>query len=139
MQWDKALECGVEPVDSEHRQLFQMVEDLLNSAKIEHDLDAPSKALAFLEDYVVTHFAHEEALMQRCAYPHAGEHAELHAKFTQALKDLKTKYELSNGSRNTIKEINHTAMSWLVNHIQVIDMRFTKYYLEHASQTQPNG
>ena len=132
MQWDPALECGVEQIDNEHKELFRMVENLLEDAKAGKTVESSETALDFLEKYVANHFAHEEALMRECDYPHAGEHKELHNNFVKVLLNLKKKYEENDGSLSVAIEINHAAMSWLINHIKVIDMRFTQYYLENA-------
>ena len=65
MQWDSALECGVEPVDSEHKELFKMVGNLMK----ESSKETAEETLDFLGNYVVNHFAHEEELMGQCSYP----------------------------------------------------------------------
>jgi len=132
MQWDPSLECGVEQVDNEHKELFRMVENLLDDTKSGNTVEASAKALDFLSEYVINHFAHEEALMQKCNYPNADEHKNLHAVFVKALLELKKKYDDSSGSLSVAIEINHAAMSWLINHIKVIDMRFAKYYKKHT-------
>ena len=132
MQWNQDLECGVERVDNEHRELFYMVERLLDDTKAGKTVESSAKALDFLGEYVVNHFLHEETLMQECNYPNADEHKSLHEKFVQTILELKKKYDKSGGQLSVAIEINHTAMSWLVNHIKVIDMRFIQYYKEHV-------
>ena len=128
MQWDSTLECGVELVDNEHRELFRIVESLSKNEKEGVEAALSKETLDFLGEYVATHFKHEEALMQECAYPYASEHQQLHAKFVQTFLNLKEKYEKNGESEKMTKEIYHSTMSWLINHIQVIDMRFTQYY-----------
>lgn len=132
MEWDPALECGVELVDNEHKELFSLVNNLLTDAKEGKAVDSSAAALDFLEKYVATHFEHEEILMRECAYPNADEHMRLHYQFIKTLSELKKKYNESNNSLAVALEINHAAMSWLINHIKVIDMRFTQYYKDNT-------
>ena len=124
MQWDPVLECGVELVDNEHKELFKMVGNLMKESSKETTLEV----LAFLGEYVVNHFAHEEELMRQCSYPYAMEHKEQHDKFIDTFHNLKEKFEKNDGNRAVRTEIYHAAMGWLVNHIKVIDQRFTDYY-----------
>ena len=128
MDWDPALECGVQEVDNEHKELFHLVESLLNEANEGESAESSAKALEFLGKYVVKHFAHEEALMKKCKYPNTSEHEAAHNKFVRTFLDLKKKFEQTGGSHTTSVEINHAAMSWLVNHIKVIDLQFLEYY-----------
>lgn len=133
MQWDTSLECGVALVDNEHKELFHMVGDLRRESKEGNSKETSGKALDFLGEYVVNHFAHEEALMEQCNYPYAGEHKTLHDKFVNTFHDLKEKFDKSNDSSAVTVEIYHAAVGWLLNHIQVIDKRFTDYYKCNAN------
>ena len=128
MQWDTSLECGVDIVDNEHKGLFKMVCDLMQESKEGNAKEASGKALDFLGEYVVHHFAHEEALMRQCRYPYAGEHKNAHDKFINTFHALKEKFERSHDNLSATIEIKHAAMSWIINHIKVIDKRFTDYY-----------
>ena len=130
MEWDPELACGVELVDNEHKELFKMVDDLLEEGRTP---ESSEKALGFLSEYVVNHFAHEEALMEECNYPNTEEHKAEHERFVRALGELKRKYENSGGSNKVIIEINQTAIGWLFNHIKVVDQRFSTYYREHMA------
>lgn len=128
MQWDSSLECGVELIDNEHKELYKMVGNLMHGSKKDNFREVSEKALDFLAQYVVNHFAHEEELMEKSNYPKMQEHAELHAKFVKTFIKLKEKFDNSSDSIAVATEIKHAAMSWLVNHIKVIDQRFTDYY-----------
>ena len=131
MQWDSSLNCGVEPIDNEHKELFRIVGELHDVAKTEKSIEKSEMVLAFLGDYVVQHFAHEEALMNDCSYPKMDEHKELHVKFVQTFLDLKQEFQESNDPLSVSNKIYFAAMSWLINHIKVIDKLFINYYLEN--------
>ena len=86
------------------------------------------EVLDFLGEYVLNHFAHEEELIRQCIYPYTMEHKELYDKFINTFHTLKEKFEKNDSNRAVRIEVYHAAMSWLVNHIKVIDQRFTDYY-----------
>lgn len=127
MKWDPSLECGVEHVDNEHKELFKMVSHLMQGSKKDNFKEETDKALDFLGKYVVKHFANEEKLMKEVNYPNTLEHTEIHAKFVITFQNLRKKFDDSNGSITVATEIKYAAMSWLVNHIKVIDQRLTDY------------
>ena len=130
MLWDSSLNCGVEQVDNEHKELFRIAGELSKVAKTEKSIEKSRMVLEFLGNYVVEHFAHEEALMYSCNYPNTDEHEKLHKKFVQTFLDLKKKFNESGEPLSVSTQIHYATMSWLVNHIQIIDMRFVKYYIE---------
>ena len=57
---------GVPEIDNEHQRLFELIGEV--DAALKADVDSVSTALALLNElkqYAVTHFAHEEAYMEK--------------------------------------------------------------------------
>ena len=53
-------------IDEEHRKLFQIINDALSLVKTTEDISGIAQSLLLhLKDYANTHFAHEEAYMDR--------------------------------------------------------------------------
>ena len=129
MEWDTSLECGVVPIDDEHRELFYAVEKLSQTIDGENASEAARKTLDFLESYVVNHFMHEESLMEICAYPQTAEHTRLHNDFVQIFLKLRRKFDADSENPKVVTEVYHAAVGWLVNHIEMVDKRFIDYYL----------
>ena len=68
--WDPALETGHEDIDDQHRQLFALANALQEAMeRNDADPDVVEDAVYSLTEYVVQHFADEEALMDACATP----------------------------------------------------------------------
>ena len=132
MQWDPSLECGVELIDNEHKELVRLVGDLIQAAKNRKAVESAKGALDFLGKYVTTHFEHEESFMKQCAYPEMAEHKRLHADFVKTFLDLKKRYDESGGNLAIALEINSVASNWLINHIKAVDKKFLQYYKEHT-------
>ena len=56
------LVTGNTLIDSEHRQLFAAVNDLMDACSQGHGRDKIQSTVQFLSDYVVKHFGDEENL-----------------------------------------------------------------------------
>lgn len=88
IRWRQSYECGHPVIDTQHRELFDMGNELINAV-----LDGKPKAgieylLHELVEHVRDHFTSEEAVLRRTRYPHIEEHQALHRGLLQHAKDL---------------------------------------------------
>jgi hemerythrin len=124
--WDPALETGHEDIDSQHRQLFALANALQEAlARDDADPDVVEDAVYSLTEYVVQHFADEEALMDACAYPHENRHKALHRDLTAETMRLTARF--MNREDVTPEELALFLVRWLRGHIREEDMRFVEY------------
>ena len=65
----KDLETGNALIDSEHRQLFKAVNDLLDACSQGKGRSQVESTLDFLVSYVAKHFGDEEKLQVQTSYP----------------------------------------------------------------------
>jgi len=75
LEWQTKLETGVEQIDNQHRELYRLVNLVLDPGEETKVEDT----LKFLENYVVRHFTDEEALQVASQFPDLPEHKEIHA------------------------------------------------------------
>lgn len=125
MQFDKDLECGVPVIDHEHREMIRHLSDLMDETR-ENRIQ---EMLAFLKDYVVVHFAHEQLLHRDSRYPKAEEHKRIHKDFIQTFLDLEEEYHLKGNNPATLQRLIRVANDWLIEHIMGQDREFADYYL----------
>lgn len=124
--WDPALETGYEDIDSQHRQLFALANALQEAlARDDAGRDVVEDAVYSLTEYVVQHFADEEALMDACAYPHENWHKTLHRDLTAETMRLTARF--MNREDVTPEELAPFLVRWLQGHIREEDMRFVEY------------
>ena len=128
-KWNASYETGIPIIDAQHKELFEQIGILLNKPSAEQ----ASKTLDFLADYVVKHFATEEALQQKCRYPKFAEHKQMHVAFVKTYVELKEKYEESGSDPIVLMKITNTALAWLKNHIRAEDKTFAAYYITSVS------
>jgi hemerythrin len=127
VEWRDGFRIGVAQVDAEHRHLFTLVKSL-GVANVDDTLGE-------LLDYVVTHFTHEQDLMETSGFPDFQQHLALHEQFSAQVAEF-----LSGGqewSDTRIQDLRRFLNKWLVGHILTHDLRFGRWYAEHGKTAQP--
>ncbi|MDA3936252.1 MAG: bacteriohemerythrin [Actinomycetota bacterium] len=130
IEWDPALATGHQEIDAQHASLFALANALDDaiSAGVS-DANAVADAIYGLTDYVVEHFADEEALMRQVGFPGASAHHSLHQHLTAETMRLATRY--FNGEDLVASQITPFVVDWLRTHIQTEDMGLVGYIHEH--------
>ena len=127
MLWNSNYETGNVLVDGEHKEIFDMVEKLL-----EDDFkDRPDKiksTVEFLAGYVQRHFEHEEKLMDESGYPQTNVHTEQHRDFIKVVSDLMQRIEDNLDSIDFSLEINKVIVNWLAEHVMLSDKVMIDHY-----------
>lgn len=122
----KDLETGNAIIDREHRELFEAVNQLLDSCGKGQGRAAMEPAIQFLIGYVDKHFSHEEQLQQESGYPGMRAHKTFHAGYKKTLREIAAKIPASGPSVADLSAMNkHVAV--LINHIRVEDKRLSSH------------
>ena len=125
MLFTRNLLTGNEIVDTQHREIFRLVQCVLDA-----DTDRGEKietALTFLANYVSEHFAAEEKLMAEVDYPNAAEHAQQHVDFMEAVGEFAKRFEAEGKTISVSQTINNLVLTWLDEHIKNSDMSLADY------------
>lgn len=134
--WNATLETGYGVVDEQHRRLFALANELNGCALAEEpDADRVAAAVYGLTDYVVEHFAAEEALMRLYDYDETGVHRMLHDQLTRDVLSLAARY--FNGEELRPDAIAVFVADWLREHILEQDRRLVEHV--HASSGAESG
>lgn len=135
-EWRPELSVGEPEIDDEHKELFRLLHRLETADVSESVL---SDIIDRLEHYTRDHFAHEEALMRRWAYPGYDDHVKRHRLFVEWLHAVKMSYERSVETAFEIgATVNDFLGRWLVEHVQTEDMRYRDHILaSRAGGSQP--
>ena len=117
--WSKAIETGRNDIDSQHRGIIDIMNDLNEVPDIvDGDATTVERALVALKDYVKIHFAHEEQLMDSFDYDDRKRHKELHRAFEAKMETLKAGNITSADARRKLLVFVY---NWLMTHITSID------------------
>jgi len=124
--WNDNLSVGVKVFDDEHKQLVNYVNQLSQALKISGADQTLTKVLTGLVKYTKIHFMHEEDYMALYEYPDILSHKKEHDELTMQVSDFYERYR--EGKVKFSLELMNFLRSWLINHIQVSDMRYKEFF-----------
>ena len=118
--WTADMDTGIEPIDVQHRQLVQYINQLDAAAAT---ADRPSIAIVFeqLIEYTLSHFAFEEQLQIEAGYEFATAHKAMHDVFVKRVERYKERFD---AGEDIVGELQRMLKSWLVHHIKRDDRSY---------------
>ncbi len=130
MEWTEKLEIGIKTIDSQHRELFKRISNLVTAIKQHRCKEEIDGTIKFLEDYARAHFSEEEKHMREARYPGYEEQRRDHRKYLSALAELKAQAALPRihgSSYDLSATTNQVVVDWIVDHILKADMKFGEF------------
>ena len=125
---EKNLLTGNELIDSEHQELVNRINKLVDSCESGKEKTVAVQTLDFLMDYTEFHFRDEEKLQEESGYPDIENHKMQHAAFEKAVNELKEMLEEEEGPTDAfVAAVNKNITQWFLNHIQVWDKKVADY------------
>jgi hemerythrin len=123
--WNPAWETGIQRIDEQHQGLLAQFEALLLAIHENHALDRMPGTIAFLADYVETHFATEEEFMRVAQYPGFAGHKAIHDDLRSKVAHLAEGYGLN--PEVITEEVVDFLTDWLVCHINEEDRSMAQF------------
>lgn len=117
--WDDKLITRHPNIDSDHKKLVDLVNQLFDAMQSGKGKEACGRVLNELIQYTKTHFAMEERLMASHQYARTAEHKAEHAKLLKEVGDFKVKFDA--GSLTVTASLLSFLRDWLINHISKSD------------------
>lgn len=133
--WTKELEIGVAPIDRQHRELFERIDDLISACQAGRCQDEVTGLMTFLKDYVQIHFAEEEELMRLSGYPELAEHARKHADFSDHLQELSKGFAEQGFTSPLLNDLNASLVDWLYDHVCGRDRALGQWLTRQAADS----
>jgi len=119
--WTPDLATQVDEIDSQHRELFKRINDLLEACRQGRGKEEVQKVIRFLEEYVVTHFGEEEKYMENYHYPEYRDHKAQHKEFMKNFSELKQQFDAEGPGVHIVISTNQIVVDWLRTHIRRLD------------------
>lgn len=127
-EFDESLVTGNELIDSQHKELMNKINKLLDSCETGADKLAAIQMLDYLAEYTDFHFQAEEKLQEEIDYPGIQEHKKEHAKLKQVVSDLYEMLEDQEGPSDAfVEQVNKNVIEWLYRHIKGFDRSVAEY------------
>lgn len=133
-EWNSSLSVGNEKIDSQHKELIRLHnnlhESLLNDT-LEDTAKAKTTTLDALMDYFSYHFSTEEGIFDEINFPKKKKHCQQHAEFTKKIENLREDIRAERIVLTT--SLVKLLRNWIVEHIAVEDLQYAQY-LKKTSQ-----
>ena len=116
------LFTGIEGMDSQHRRLFDLINELNGAISEGKGRDVLSSILNALIDYAGNHFSDEERLMEAARYTGLEEQKRAHRAFVEKVLEFRRGFEA--GTAMVGSELVNFLADWLVKHIGMADKKY---------------
>ena len=127
-EFDESLVTGNEMIDTQHKELIDKINKLLDSCETAKEKLAAIKMLDYLADYTEFHFGEEEKLQADIQYPGMEEHKKEHEKLRAVVQDLYSMLEEEEGPSDAfVEQVNKNVIEWLYRHIKGFDRSVAEY------------
>jgi hemerythrin len=121
LHWRDEFNTGIPSVDYEHRQLFEIVNELHEKLRA-GDIDGVDAFLGALHDRIAAHFALEERVMRQLHYDGYGEHKADHERLLDEIRDLMEEHRAGD-YRDDAERLAQRLESWFSVHFNTQDVR----------------
>lgn len=122
----KDLETGNSLIDSEHRQLFLAVNEMMDACSSGKGREQIEKTVKFLVDYVAKHFGDEEKLQIQTKYPGYNNHKAFHEKYKADIRIAAQALVNEAPTIATLGQVNKQ-IAVLVSHIKTEDKNLASH------------
>lgn len=130
INWDDSLSVKVTSIDNQHKKLIAMINDFYDGIVKGSSKESLVKLVAAMKNYTVEHFSHEEIVMQKVGYPDFQAHKKQHEMFVAKVAEVEEKTK--SGKLVVSVELTNFLKDWLKNHINVIDKKYSDYFIKNG-------
>ncbi len=130
LQWNDALSVDITEIDSQHKKLISMINDLNRAVAEGKAREAVTQVLDGLAEYTVSHFGTEEKYFKQFNFPEYEAHKKIHDTFVAKVVDART--ALVSGKAMINRDIMIFLKEWLVEHIMKTDHRYGPFLRKHG-------
>lgn len=123
LAWNEAYSVGSAMIDSDHRILINLVNQLHDAMETGQSRDVLGSVLNVLTEYVEHHFHREELLMERIGYPDRQTHIQNHRELETKVRSIRDCWLA--GERQVLDdEVLGFLKRWLSDHILRADLAY---------------
>ena len=130
MQWGEGFKTGIEEIDIHHEGLFERIHELVDTFEQGRETAPLRKQIIFFEGFLVSHFALEEVLMKKFAYPdyssHYNEHIQLANNFSRVMNLFEDGEMTPQLASVAVNYINNWMKSY-ISHLNLADRPLTDF------------
>lgn len=139
IQWRESYSVGVPALDTQHRRLLEIINELAEVTTAGGQSDLFFAALDALARYAENHFADEERILRDTGYPALAEQEQEHDHFITHV--LQTTEKLHLKQAKLPGETVDFLKKWFIEHILGKDQEYKPFLASHGAQSNssPTG
>lgn len=131
INWDEKYSVGVKELDSQHKQLIAILNDLYEAMHKQKTNEVLGQIFSKLVNYTKVHFSTEENYMSQYNYPDLNAQKKEHEAFTQKVINFKSAFD--EGRTSFSVSLAAFIKDWLLNHISVSDKKYGPFLNEKGA------
>lgn len=125
LEWNENLSVMVPEMDSQHKRLVSLFNELDDAMKQGKGKEVMGKVLNGLVSYVNTHFKAEEEFMKKIGFTELEQHQVEHKKLTEEVENFYNDFK--QGKAIVSVQIMNFLRNWLIDHIMKKDKRYGEF------------
>lgn len=133
LQWDDSLKSGIEEIDNQHRELFEIF-NRIRAVDTTKDKKELKNLLKELGDFGFKHFLTEEAYMKYFNYEYYEYHKFLHDKLREEFKKVSTKLLAEENLIRILPTIVNFVEVWIQDHYKSADIKMAEFLREQQTK-----
>lgn len=130
LEWDESLSVQVKALDDQHKQLFELLDELQQATTEDREAALRREIVGDLVEYTKIHFAFEETLLSRNGYPELEPHRAAHTKLAEQVEAYAKAADGGAGPLGT--DLYFFLRTWLNGHIRGSDRRYGPFLNERG-------
>lgn len=124
------LFTGIPAIDEQHGELFDIANEVVRAADGSLHPHLFHLALDFLVGYTIYHFAAEELVMDKLAYPERARHAVIHGGLRDEVLAMLSRVREQGPSRQSRADVVRLFEDWVVSHVREADRDLARFVRE---------
>jgi len=125
MPWKDEYSVKIGAIDEQHKKLVDLLNQVHEATLAGRGKLVVGNILSELLTYTKVHFAAEEELMKKHAYPELNSHRAEHDELVRKVEEFKQKHAAGRVTMSV--EIMQFLMDWLTEHILGVDKRYSAF------------
>jgi hemerythrin len=124
ISWSDKFSIGVEMIDEQHKQLFNLINELNSNISGNSSKQIIASSLDALISYTGYHFREEEDYMFNVSYPRFEQHKVLHENLKEQVINFKKEFQEGGDDPERFLDFLY---DWLTKHIMEQDKKIGKF------------
>lgn len=130
INWNDSLSVKIGTIDNQHKKLIDLLNNFYEGVNSGSGKDKLIMLIQGLKNYTIEHFTAEERIMKLHMYPDFDAHKKQHDEFVAKVEDIYSKFV--SGKMVLSLEITGFIKTWISQHIQGTDKRYSNYLIERG-------